>query len=297
MVPSLESTIQDIRSLKIQGAEAISVSALYALNNICTWGGGRKCTYVNVIKAKKRLAATRPTEPCMRNAMRYVLYGLDETTFSKKVFAGRISDVLSFFKESGDKIAKYGRQTIKNKTVVFTHCHSSAVVNILICAKKAGEIFSVTNTEVRPRFQGRITAKELSKAGIFVKHYVDSGAKIALSESDVFLMGCDAITPKYIVNKIGSGMFSDIAVSQKVPVYVCTNSWKFDPLTLKSDEPIEQRPRVEVWKTPPKLTQVRNPAFEMVFNKNISGIITELGILKPKEFIKRMKKKQQWMFD
>jgi len=57
---------------------------------------------------------------------------------------------------------------VKNRDVIFTHCHSTNVVNSLIYAKKKGKKFQVYNTETRPLFQGRKTANELKKAGIKV---------------------------------------------------------------------------------------------------------------------------------
>jgi len=48
--------------------------------------------------------------------------------------------------------------------------------------KKQRKKFEVYNTETRPLFQGRKTAKELKGAGIKVTMFIDSAMDIALSK-------------------------------------------------------------------------------------------------------------------
>ena len=67
------------------------------------------------------------------------------------------------------------------------------VMAILKKAKEQGKKFEVYNTETRPKFQGRITATELAKLGIPVTHYIDSAARLAIKQTDMMLIGCDAI--------------------------------------------------------------------------------------------------------
>jgi translation initiation factor 2B subunit (eIF-2B alpha/beta/delta family) len=111
-------------------------------------------------------------------------------------------------------------------------------------------------------------------------------------------IGCDAITNKgEIYNKIGSEMIAEVAKSKKIKVYVCGSSWKLDPYTFFGfQEKIEQRHQEEVWKKPPRGVIINNYAFEKIDPRNVTGIISEFGILKPKEFVKIAKKRNKWMF-
>ena len=143
---------------------------------------------------------------------------------------------------------------IRNKDVIFTHCHSTNVINALIYAKKKGKKFEVYNTETRPLFQGRRTARELKKAGIKVTMFVDSALGVALSKEQgtkkatkVFL-GADALLKKGIINKVGSEVIAKIAKSEKIPVYVIADSWKF----TKKKIPLENRKLNEVWGNVPR---------------------------------------------
>ena len=172
---------------------------------------------------------------------------------------------------------------IKNCMIIYTHCHSTNVVKALIYAKKKGKRFEVYNTETRPLFQGRTTAKELSKNKIKVTTFVDSALLQAIKNSDVVLLGADAILKSGIINKIGSAAISELAFNHKKPLYVVADSWKFSPKNVK----IEERDFREVWKNAPKKIKIRNPAFEKIDKKYIGGIISEKGILRFEKFIKK----------
>jgi len=259
----------DIKKVKIQGARNIAKSAFYAYSLIPT-------------KASiKKLLSLRPTEPMLEKVLSLI---------GKK----SNKEILNHFSLSQDEINKHVSKLINQNDKIFTHCHSTNVVNALIFAKKSWEKFEVYNTETRPLFQGRKTAKELKNAGIKVTMFVDSAAAIALEKQDkkdelhadkVFL-GADALLNNGIINKIGSGMIAELANKHKIPVYIIADSWKYS----KKKVPIENRGLNEVWNNAPKEIKIKNPAFEFVPKKYITGIVTELGLMKYDDFIKKMRK-------
>ena len=237
--------VKDIKTLKVQGAKEIAKKGYYAYSLIPTK------------RSKKKLLSLRPTEPLLRNVL------------EKKSY----SEVLEHFDFVQDEINKKVLKLIKNGDVIFTHCHSSTVVNALIYAMKKKK-FEVYNTETRPLFQGRKTFRELKKAGIKVTMFVDSAARIAMLEKQktkrvtkVFF-GADALQKDGVVNKVGSGMFARIAFENKIPVYILSDSWKFSPKKVK----LEKRSFREVWK---KFRGIEIPAFEFIPKKFIKKIITE----------------------
>ena len=252
----------DIKNIKIQGAENIAKSALIAYS--------LKRSRSSI----KKLISLRPTEPMLVNALNY----------ARK---NGVKKTLELIKNNEAKINKIGLKLIKNNYIIFTHCHSSTVVNILRYAKKKGKKFQVYNTETRPLYQGRRTAIELAKAKIKVTTILDDAAHDAIKKSNLMLIGADAILKDAIINKIGSGLFAELAYYHNVPVYVASNSWKFSNKPVK----IEERNFKEVWKNAPRNVKIRDPSFEIVKNKYIKAIISELGILKPNLFIKKVKVK------
>jgi len=295
-------TVADIRSLKIQGAKNVAIEATKSLNHIIALAPkvSKEGLVHNLEDAKKKLFATRPTEPAMRNAVSFVLLKMAHLDTKEEIAADirdRIKYVLEYFDSAQKKIIEMGKKKIHDGSVVFTHCHSSTVTQILIQAKKEGKRFVVHNTETRPLLQGRITAKELSDNGIKVMHFVDSAARIALKKADIFLMGADAITSEgKVINKVGSELFAETAYRFGVPVYSCTHAWKFDPKTIEGfEEEIEIRQAKEIWKNPPKNVKIYNYAFEQVAPALLSGIISELGVYKPQVFIEDVKRNYPWM--
>ncbi|MFH1249049.1 MAG: translation initiation factor eIF-2B subunit [archaeon] len=256
-----EKICKDIKALKIQGAENVAIAGIKAYSIIPTE------------QSIKRLLSLRATEPALKRSLMHA-----------KKFG--TAAALNHFKASQDKINQNVLKIIKNNFVIFTHCHSNTAIRALIYAKKKGKKFSVVNTETRPLFQGRKTAIDLSKAGIKVTTMVDSGARIELQKADCMIIGCDAILRNGdAINKIGSGMFAQIASEMKKPVYIVTDSWKFS----KEKVSIEERNFEEIWKIMKKNIRIENPAFEKVEHKYITAIISEMGILKPKEFAKKLK--------
>jgi len=257
--------LKDIKSIKIQGARNIAKKALYAYSLIPTK------------ESKKKLLLSRPTEPMMENVLDLA---------EKQPY----EEIRKHFDIAQEKINKEVLKLIKNKDVIFTHCHSTNVTNALIYAKKRGKNFEVYNTETRPLFQGRKTAKELRKEGIKVTMFVDSALGVALSKEqgtkkvDKVLLGADALLKKGIINKIGSEIVAQVAKNNKIPVYIIADSWKF----TKKKVPREQRKLVEVWDTAPKKIKVRNPAFEFVPKKYIKAIISELGTLNYGDFLRKV---------
>jgi eIF-2B alpha/beta/delta-like uncharacterized protein len=258
---SFKAISKAIKEVKIQGATNIAKFALkaYSLNKTKS--------------AKSKLLSLRPTEPMLVN----VLNLADKLPKSK---------ILSHFDQAQDKINKSVLKIIKNNQIILTHCHSTNVIKSLIYAKKHGKKFSVYNTETRPLFQGRKTYKELSKAGIKVTMILDNAVGGILEEkADIMVIGADALLRNGdVINKIGSNMFAEIAHSHKIPVYVVADSWKFS----KRDVKIEERAHQEIWRHAPKHIRIKNPSFEKVNAKYITAIVSELGILKPREFARRM---------
>jgi len=286
----LQKVYKDIKSLKIQGASTISTAGVQAIKSVIQKSHAKdKHELLHDIKsASNKLISARPTEPELENYLDYIhkfTSKLRDEKKLKKHILIEINNILRDKKFQKRIIARQGAKLIKPKSIVFTHCRSSTVTEIIKTAYKKRK-FTVHNTETRPLYQGRITAKELSKAGIPVKHFVDSGARIALKNADIMLIGADSITYNKVYNKIGSEMMALVAKNYKVPVYICSSLWKFNP----HRETIEERHPTEIWSRPPKGVELENYAFEKISFKYIKGIICEEGILKPKKFVKEARK-------
>ncbi len=299
---NFKKTVDRIKNLEVQGAENVAIEAVKSLKEVVKDSKSKNTSGIlaDLHHAKNLLFLTRPTEPCMRNSLNYVMHDLDydDPIELTKAICLKVDEVIERFDKNQRIIAQIGSKKIGNGTVVFTHCHSSTILEVLKQAKKQNKKFEVHNTETRPLYQGRITAREIAKLGIPVTHFVDAAARFALKKADLMLIGADAITTEgKVINKIGSELYAEIANKYDIPVYACTDSWKFDTETIFGyEEEIEKRKGNEIWKDPPKGITVNNFAFEKVSPSLITGIISELGIYKPHVFIQEVKVNNKWMF-
>lgn len=262
-----DKILDDIKSVKIQGAENVAKAGIKAF------------LLKPTEKSAKRIVSVRPTEPLLQNSLKILL-----RSSNVKLVANKI---LKEIEKSHEIISKKGAMLVKNGMNIYTHCHSSSVIDILKYArKKQKKDFVVYTTEVEPLLQGRKTAKELANIGIKVIVFPDLSAGMALKKCDLFLFGADAYTKKYVINKIGTSTLVKIAEHYRVPRYSCGVSMKF---TKKVK--IEKRSGREVWDERNKNLFVENYAFDKTRLIWLTGIISELGILKPKDFVKKVKEK------
>ncbi len=294
MEKKTKDIIADIKNLKVQGARNVTRAALqaFAIELGASKAKTIKELYSHLQEVATTLAQVRPTEPMMRNAiddvlrfmlMQVRLKKIDNVLMIKKIIVLHEREFLKKMEDNVEKIAQYGAQVIAEGSVVFTHCHSSTVTRILKRAHEAGREFEVIACETRPRFQGRLTAEELVRAGIKTTLIVDGGMNAFMKKADLCLVGADSITSRGdLINKIGTSTVAHIARMHDVSFYSAAELYKYSPLTAFGErEIIEERDPKEVWDKPPKKLIVRNPAFDATAARYISGYITEVGVIAP----------------
>ncbi|MDY6773562.1 MAG: hypothetical protein SVS85_00045 [Candidatus Nanohaloarchaea archaeon] len=263
-----EEVLQRIEEVDIQGATAVAREGIRLLEQLEEEGREEE-----VEEYRQKLREARPTEPLLFNAL--------ELSREKSY-----REVLEHIESSQEEIGERGAEIVQEGDVIYTHCHSSTVTAVLREASGEKE-FEARVTETRPLYQGRETAEELAEAGIPTELYVDSAGRKALEEADRMFIGADALLRSGgAVNKIGSGLFAEIAEEKGVPVTVFADSWKLDTGgRFEEGENIEQRPPEEVWSDAPERVQVENPAFETVEPELVYRIVSELGIHRPNGFM------------
>ena len=257
--------LSNIKSIKIQGAENVCRAGIQAFLLKPTKSSARK------------ILSVRLTEPLLQNAIKLLLKSKDKEKTA--------NDFLKNLKKAHEKIVKQGSKLIKDNMNIYSHCHSSTVIDILYEAKKQGKKFTVYTSEVEPLLQGRKTARDLAKLKIKVVIMPDLAISEAIKKCDIFFFGADAYTKKFIYNKIGTSIINTLARNSKVKTYSCGVSAKF---TKKVK--IEKRLGKEVWDERNKNIEIYNPAFDKTKMFQVTGIISELGILKPKQFVKKVSK-------
>jgi ribose 1,5-bisphosphate isomerase len=257
--------------------------------------------------AAKSLLQTRPTAVSLPNGIRFVMGRLMQSKNSvssvndiRKHAIKLADEFVENSKMAVQSIGEFGAKRIKDGDVILTHCHSSAVVEIIKKAWAQGKKVQVYSTETRPRFQGRITAKTLGEAGIPVTMIVDSAARRFMNEADKVIVGADAIAANgALVNKIGTSMVALAAHEVGALFFVAAETYKFSPETMIGELIVlEERAPSEVI-SPKRLKAmenvgVRNPSFDVTPAEYIDLIITEKGIIPPQGAISILQEEFGW---
>ncbi len=309
VIKHIEKISKDIKDIKIQGATNIAVSGInaivFALSH-CEFNSKEEF-FDFVYKYSDLIKNARPTEPMLFNGLKYILFNIEKNKNKNLTFLINNSIkngkyFLDLISKTSIKSIEYGSKLIKNNNNILTHCHSSSVVKTFILAKKKGVKFHVYNTETRPLFQGRLTSMDLVENGIKNTMIVDSEAPYLIANTGIndeypinsVIIGCDAIGMSgAIINKVGSFGIGLACLDSKVPLYISGNLLKID---VTDEIPVESRDFKEVWESSPKNFKILNFAFDLVPKKYISGIITEFGIINPKDIKKIVKDKYPFMF-
>ena len=294
-----------IKRLEIQGATNIAISAVKALSQELRDFEGTKEEIDHVLtEATRILVESRATEPMMRNGLKYIKSQLTAEAPSsrdsfKKVVTQIEERILEMYQGGRQHIMEIGAKRIRDGDIILTHCHSSAVTGALMLAHEMGKVFKVINTETRPKYQGRITSRELVEAGIDTTMIVDSAARHYMKEVDFVIVGCDALTSEgNIINKIGTSQVALAAYEARIPFYVLGTLLKFEPITIHGHyEAIEERNTNEIWADPPEGLKIRNPAFDVTRRDYVSGLISEEGIISPHSILEAIHRHYSWILD
>jgi len=294
-----------IKRLEIQGATNIALSAVKALaQELRDFEGSKEDVDQVLTEATRMLVESRATEPMMRNGLKYIRIQLiAEGPSSRDSFKEVVSmieeRVLEMYQGGRQRIMEIGAKRIKDGDIILTHCHSSAVTGTLMFAHEMGKEFKVINTETRPKYQGRITSREMIEAGIDNTMIVDSAARHYMKEVDFVIVGCDALTSEgNIINKIGTSQVALAAYEARIPFYVLGTLLKFEPITIRGHyEAIEERNTDEVWADPPEGLKIRNPAFDLTRRNYVSGLISEEGIISPHSILEAIYRHYPWILD
>jgi S-methyl-5-thioribose-1-phosphate isomerase len=221
-----------------------------------------------------------------------------------------------------EAIGKQGVRLIRNGMRILTHCNAGwlAFVDVgsatapLYAAQARGKRFHVFCDETRPRSQGAtLTAWELAQQGISHQIIADNAAGHLMQrgEIDLVIVGSDRTLGRTgeVANKIGTYTKAVLAKRHGIPFYVAIPLSTID-WNLRSGFaiPIEERDDAEVlgaWGVPTNLKSqisnfkslyvrvanptsgARNPGFDVTPPELVTGIITPVGIFKPRELWSR----------
>lgn len=305
---TLEEVAVAIESMQVRGAPLIGVTAAYGVALAMQQDASDEALSVAV----NRLSHTRPTAVNLHWALESMRGALACIPPEARLNTARIRADAIFRQEVAvtEEIGTHGLALLRSMSGalpvsrelrVMTHCNpgklgtpglGTATAPIYL-AQQEGLSVHVWVSETRPRWQGALTAWELSRGGVAHTVIVDNSAGHLLQRGlvDVVIVGADRITRRGdTANKIGTYLKAVAAKAHGVPFYVAVAGNTID-FTLNdgvAEIPIEQRKPEEVLHAGshspfPPGSQARNDAFDVTPYSWITGFITERGILKPEE--------------
>jgi methylthioribose-1-phosphate isomerase len=313
---SFRETARAITDMIVRGAGAIGATAAYGLAQgaFAFCGNDLEKFSAHVETIHQFLKAARPTAVDPVNALNNVRAAMraGQTVGEKQSLA--LAAAEEFANEDVrhcEEIGKHGAKLIHNGMKILTHCNAGwlAFVDLgtatapIYAAQAQGKKFHVFCDETRPRSQGAtLTAWELAQQKISHQIIVDSAAGHLMQrgEIDLVIVGSDRTLGRTgeVANKIGTYTKSVLAERHKIPFYVAiplsTIDWK---LKRGFDIPIEERNGNEVLgalgvnqrgqrefvRVANPTSGACNPGFDVTPPDLITGIITPVGILEPKE--------------
>mmetsp|Transcript_34596 Transcript_34596/g.37348 ORF Transcript_34596/g.37348 Transcript_34596/m.37348 type:complete len:393 (-) Transcript_34596:126-1304(-) len=267
------------------------------------------------------LKSSRPTAVNLTNALQELDKSMQDTfnilgntnvedtdikKTAKDVLCKVVLDYSEFMMErdvnDNRAIGKLGAEAIlkktgKDKINLVTICNTGSLatagfgtaLGVARSLQAMDRLESISALETRPYNQGsRLTAYEILEEKMPGGQLICDSAAGALMQTkkvDACVVGADRVCSNGdTANKIGTYNLSIIAAFHKIPFYVAAPITSLD-ITLESGKsiPIEERSSEELISTSnaPLGMPCWNPAFDVTPACNISGIITENGVIEP----------------
>ncbi len=280
----------DIRDMRIRGAGRIARAGAEAIGIFAKDCQSRDMGSfgMELDEAVRVLLDSRPTAVSLWNGVHASIRGAKSALSVDEGREMLIRNSEAFIKESNEAvstIARIGAKRIEDGDTIMTHCNSSVAIGVIAEAHRQGKDIKVFATESRPWRQGILTVNDLAREGIDTTLIIDSAVRLVMKKVDKVFVGADTITSHgALVNKIGTSQLAHSAHEARVQFYVCSETYKFSPLTVEGDlVKIEERDVSEVVRPGeiPDSVKVYNPVFDVTPSHYIDGIITEVGLISP----------------
>lgn len=291
------AVVRAIQRLAVRGAPLIGVAAAFGLAQEA-W---REPVRKHLSRAAEALGQARPTAVNLA----WAVERMSRVLRNSRIHEDRLPAALEHEarriqaeeEQRSVRMGRFGAGLIRRGYRILTICNAGMLaapglgtaLAAVYVAQRQGKRISVYAPETRPLLQGaRLTAFELTRAGIPCTVLTDSMIATIMPEVDLVLTGADRIARNGdTANKIGTYQMALLARLFHRPFYAVAPVSTFDfAARTGGDIPIEQRSPRELMfcgtrQTAPAAARFHNPAFDVTPAKLITGIITDQGILRP----------------
>ncbi len=178
-----------------------------------------------------------------------------------------------------------------------TYSYSSTVLKAL--SRSKSRIHVVYCSESRAGLEGRRTAKALARAGIRVGFRTDADL-LSMAAFGHLVLGADKLLRDGFENKVGTDVLVERTFivarkrgARRLRIWLLADTTKLWPQSREHLSPFfsaREYPPQELWSNPPHGVWVFNEYFCRAPFTPITRIVTERGVLTPKQVAAAMKK-------
>ena len=265
MRPSLERAIARLAADHRSSATALVPRAVAVLRRARTAGPGA------LAEVARGVCLAQPAMGSLWNAAAAALAGdpaLDR--FARQA------------ERAPDAIARAARPLVEagaERPVTLVTWSASGPVTRLIEAMARTGALTVRCAEGRPALEGRALAAALARTGATVEVFADGALASAVEDAAAIVVGADAVTAGWFVNKAGTRALALAGAAAGVPTYVLAGRDKCLGAALARQLQLREGPAAEIWARRPRGVTARNPYFERVPWSDVAALATDRGVV------------------
>ncbi len=290
---NIKEKLDDLRSDNTSGANELIEKALEIIRNqLGMIKDPNENSKDEIFSLAKKIIDSRPSMAPLINTIGYLIHDLEK--LNKKNLEERINQFYVDRVEREKALSQAFRTFLTNKKItapkIMLISYSSTILNQLIENKDYN--FEIYILESRPLLEGIRVAETLSSY-FKTNLIIDAAMGKFIDEIDLILIGVDSVLKDgSIINKIGTFPLAVLANERNINIYAVGDYFKYN---LKShfgkEVIIEEKPIKELYseESQKELLKIHNYYFDITPPKYITGIISDLGILKMEEFLKLTK--------
>lgn len=299
--PEIISLIDEIRNDKVNGASQLARQAVKVLKVAAEHSRADNVEQflLELNGVGERLMVARPAMAPVFNIVSRFLSTLSRVSADvgleaiKSLAISKADELANDSLQAVARIVNHGAKLITDGDRIMTHSYSSTVMAVLKEAFAKHKHIEIIATRSGPGRTGERIAQELGRSGLSVTFIDDAAMGLYISVASKVMVGADRVCADGdIINGIGTYQLALAAEKAGIPFYVLYEALKFD-LRLKSGEADleEKEPSeiVEPGRLPPGV-RIKNPYFDITPLELVTGVVTESGLLTPRQVIDYMEK-------
>ena len=294
MKAKIKEMLQELRRDNTSGAREMIEKSLNIIQTYLTLiSNEEKDIRRELKKLASKIISSRPSMATLIDTMGYLMG--DKSINTKKLILKRLEQFSAYREGQMNALEGHFRTLIdclyKPNIKIMLISHSSTINAVLSNYKEKTITFYVL--ESRPLLEGQRTAEYFSK-DFQTNLIADSAMGKFIDDIDIVLVGIDSILKDgSIVNKIGTYPLAVLALENNKRVYAVGDSFKYNLRSHFGQKiNIEEKLSAEIYEGANKNENlsVKNYYFDITPPQYITGIISDLGVHTPLDFLEEVKK-------